>query len=117
GRRSSGLLGSEFWFTAAPREEADGLEIPSFFILESSVVRLSPNREAAPRGPPIAHPAPRKACKMIARWESMNVPGVACGPIGTETGGLAMKRFASGIGKGFGRTPSWHRITARSTRF
>ena len=51
-----------------------GRYIPSLFILETNVVRLSPSRAAAPRGPPIIPPAARNACKIKARCESMNVP-------------------------------------------
>jgi hypothetical protein len=42
------------------------LEMPSFFILECSVVRLSASRPAAPLAPPTIPLASRSACKMCS---------------------------------------------------
>src|SRR5262249_41825857 len=93
--------------TEASSGGADGREIPSFFILESRVVRFSPKRLAAPRGPPMAHPAGCKACRMMARWESMKeVRGAVIGPAGIATGEFANGCVVSGICRGFGSTPS-----------
>src|SRR5215510_10422211 len=38
------LCFTAFSFTSSPSDKVDGREIPSFFILESNVVRFSPNR-------------------------------------------------------------------------
>ena len=47
-----------------------GREIPSLFILASSVVRFSPSFPAAPRGPPTIQPACSSVSKIKARSES-----------------------------------------------
>ncbi len=82
-----------------------GREIASFFILAIKVVRASPSRVAAPRGPPITQPVSRNACMISARVESLNI---FCEGV-TVTGFLC--------GKGLGNTPLFDRITARSIRF
>src|SRR5258708_34375755 len=84
-----------------------GREIPSFFILATKVVRFSPSRAAAPPDPPITQPASRNACKIRARVESLNVPRE----------GVTVSGFLSDVGSGFGRTPLFDRMTARSIKF
>ena len=82
-----------------------GREIPSFFILAINVVRFTPSLAAAPVAPPTTHPTASRVCKIRARSESFNVlakPVTASAPAG---------------GSGFGSTPSFDRITARSMRF
>jgi hypothetical protein len=84
-----------------------GWKIPSLFILESNVVRLSPSLEAAPWGPPIIPAAARNVCKIRAASRSRNLPREA-------TGGIV---FACDVEKGLGRTPLSDRMTERSIRF
>ena len=45
-----------------------GRHIPSLLILETNVVRLSPSRAAAPRGPPIIPPAAHKLALLLPRF-------------------------------------------------
>jgi hypothetical protein len=85
-----------------------GREIPSFFILAIKVVRFSPSRAAAPLGPPIAQLTDCSVRRIRARWESLNKPWDV---------GISVTGLLSEIGKKFGSTPSFDRITARSIRF
>ena len=50
-----------------------GLEIPSFFILESRLVLGNPSRAAAPSGPPTIQPVSSNVRKITDRMESLNV--------------------------------------------
>jgi hypothetical protein len=80
-----------------------GWKIPSLFILESNVVRLSPSLEAAPWRPPIIPPAARNLCKIRAASRSRNLPREAIGEI----------VFVCDVEKGLGSTPLSDRMTAR----
>jgi hypothetical protein len=62
-----------------------GWKIPSLFILESNVVRLSPSLEAAPWRPPIIPPAARNVCKIRAASRSRNLPREAIGASGVTS--------------------------------
>src|SRR5260370_11321038 len=95
-----------------------GREIPSFFILAINVVRFSPSRAAAPSGPPIIHPAACKACAIRARVEPSNVPceGVTVTGFLSDTERGLIATFLSDFGRGFGSTPLFDRITARSVQ-
>ena len=114
-----GLSGSPFWFSPAISTRPTGREIPSFFILAIKVVRFSPNRAAAPLGPPIIHRAACKTRKIRARVEPSNVPCEGVTVTGflsdAETGLVAA--FLSEFGSGFGSIPLFERITARSIKF
>src|SRR5260370_5171147 len=96
-----------------------GREIPSFFILAIKVVRFSPSRSAAPPNPPITQPASRNACKISARVESLNVPceGVTVSGFLSDAGRGLVTAFLSDVGSGFGSTPLFDRMTARSIKF
>ena len=84
-----------------------GREIPSLFILAIKVVRFSPNRAAAPTGPPTIQPAACNVCNIKACSVSLSVDCV----------GVTITGFSSDVGKGFGSTPLSERITARSIKF
>ena len=84
-----------------------GRDIPSFFILDIKVVRFSPSRTAAPPGPPTTHPAACKVCNISARWESVNVLRVEL------IGSVSLFDMDSG----FGSSPLFDWITARSIKF
>src|SRR5229473_4351280 len=82
-------------------------EIPSFCILWISVVRFRPSVAAAPFGPPITQPTASSVRRIRARSESLKVVA----PEERMTPGVP------NVGKGFGSTPWFERITARSIRF
>src|SRR5260370_9124548 len=107
-----GLAGSPFRFSQAISPRPTGREIPSFFILAIKVVRFSPNRAAAPLGPPIIHRAACKARKIRARVEPSNVPceGVTVPRFlsDAETGLVAA--FFSDFGSGFESVPVFDRM-------
>jgi hypothetical protein len=94
-------------------------EIPSFFILATRVVRFSPSRAAAPPDPPITQPVSRNACKIRARVESLNVlrEGVIASGFLSDTRRGFVTAFLSDVGSGFGSTPFFDRMTARSIKF
>src|SRR6202008_1052529 len=98
---------------------AGARRIPSFFILATKVVRFSPSRAAAPPDPPITQPASRNACKIRARVESSNVrrEGVIARGFLSDTGRGFLTAFLSDVGSGFGSTPFFDRMTARSIKF
>src|SRR5271154_853051 len=52
-----------------------GLLIPSFCILQISVVRFRPSLAAAPFGPPITQAVASRVCRIMARSESLRVFG------------------------------------------
>lgn len=90
---------------AAFADNFGGRQIPNFFILEINVVRFKPSWAAAPLGPPIAHSVLSRACKMMARCESMNVAGMAGLSTGIETAELVAICCARSRDKGLDRTP------------
>src|SRR5215469_6515387 len=95
-----------------------GLDIPNFFILAIRVVRFSPSRAAAPRGPPTIQPDACNALRIKARWESQSVPSCTEGKTTESTvAWFALIRLESKGGKGFASTPLSDWITALSTRF
>ena len=96
----------------------NGRSIPSFFIRNINVVRFKPSCTAAPFGPPILQPVASSVWSMSARSESRSVFGAA-GSVSLDivVGGGEGAVGATGLGSGFGSTPSWARMTARSTRF
>ena len=51
----------------------DRPEIPSFCILQISVVRFRPSLAAAPFGPPITHAVASSVCRIAARSDSLRV--------------------------------------------
>ena len=111
---SAGVLGSRVISL-----RRTGRAIPSFFILAINVVRLSPSRAAAPSGPPMIQPAACSALRIRARVESLNVPceGVTVSGFLSGTGRGFVTAFLSDVGSGFGSTPLFDRMTARSIKF
>src|SRR5215469_17652292 len=95
-----------------------GLDIPNFFIFAINVVRFSPSREAAPRGPPTIQPDACNVFRIKARWESRSVHSCTEGKTTESTAtAFALIRLESRGGKGFASTPLSDWITALSTRF
>jgi len=76
-----------------------------------------PKRSAAPRRPPILQSVDSSAWSMSARSESWSVIGTESGSRGGFSVAVERVMGATEVGSGFGSTPSWARVTARSTRF
>lgn len=90
-----------------------GREIPSLFILEIRVVLGSPNRTAAPSGPPIIQPVSSNDRKIKDLVQSLNVPD----PELRVFAGVLNRGVVSNRGSGLGSTSLFDRMTARSIRF
>src|SRR6266851_8357859 len=66
-RRAGSIRSRLLWRT--------GLQMPSFCILQISVVRFRPSLAAAPFGPPITQAVASSVCRITARSESLRVVG------------------------------------------
>jgi hypothetical protein len=90
-----------------------GREIPSFFILEIRLVLGTPNRVAAPWGPPITQSVSLRVARISYRVLLLSVADVELGIV-DFCGHLGVR---SSTGRGLGSTPSSDWITALSTKF